>query len=54
VVRHVGAYNVTQWMQFIAARPNVVLVSPKGEHSVIRRAETLEALQSHESIPSWL
>ena len=54
VVRHVGAYNVTQWMQFIAARPNVVLVSPKGEHSVIRRAETLEALQLHESIPSWL
>ena len=54
VVRHVGAYNVTQWMQFITLRPNVVLVSPKGEHSVIRRAETLEALQSHESVPSWL
>jgi len=54
VVRHVGAYNVTQWMQFIGLRPNVVLVSPKGEHSVIRRAETLEALRALESIPSWL
>jgi diaminopimelate decarboxylase len=54
VARHVGAYNVTQWMQFITLRPNVVMVSPKGDHTVIRRAETLEALQSHESMPSWL
>jgi diaminopimelate decarboxylase len=54
VIRHVGAYNVTQWMQFITLRPNVVMISPKGEHAVIRKAETIEALRSHESTPAWL
>jgi diaminopimelate decarboxylase len=54
VVRHVGAYNVTQWMQFITERPNVVMVSPKGEHGLIRRAETLETLVEQEALPTWL
>jgi diaminopimelate decarboxylase len=54
VIRHVGAYNVTQWMQFITLRPNVVMISPKGEHAVIRRAETVEDLRTHESTPAWL
>jgi diaminopimelate decarboxylase len=54
VMRHVGAYNVTQWMQFITLRPNVVMISPKGEYAIIRKAETIESLRSHESIPAWL
>jgi diaminopimelate decarboxylase len=54
VIRHVGAYNVTQWTQFITLRPNVVMISPKGEHAVIRKAETVEALRNHESTPAWL
>jgi diaminopimelate decarboxylase len=54
VVGHVGAYNVTQWMQFITERPNVVLVSPRGEAAVIRRAETLETLLAQEEMPAWL
>jgi diaminopimelate decarboxylase len=54
VVRNVGAYNVTQWMQFITERPNVVMVSPKGEHGLIRKAETLETLTQQEVDPSWL
>jgi diaminopimelate decarboxylase len=54
VIRHVGAYNVTQWTQFITLRPNVVMISPKGEHGIIRNAETLEAIRAHESIPPWL
>jgi diaminopimelate decarboxylase len=54
LVSNVGAYNVTQWMQFIATRPNVVMVSERGEHSVIRRAETLETLVQQEEIPTWL
>jgi diaminopimelate decarboxylase len=54
VIGHVGAYNVTQWMQFITARPNVVLVSPSGEHAVIRRAETVDTLLAQEEIPGWL
>jgi diaminopimelate decarboxylase len=54
VIRHVGAYNVTQWTQFITLRPNVVLISPKGEHGVIRKAESVETLRNHESLPAWL
>ncbi len=54
VIRHVGAYNVTQWMQFITERPNVVMVSPKGQHACIRKAETLETLLAQEQMPAWL
>ena len=41
VLSPVGAYNNTQWMQFIAYRPNVVLVGEEGEVDVIREAEDL-------------
>jgi len=54
VIRHVGAYNVTQWMQFITERPNVVMVSPKGQHACIRKAETVETLLVQEQMPAWL
>jgi diaminopimelate decarboxylase len=54
VIGHVGAYNVTQWTQFITARPNVVLVSPSGAHAVIRRAETVDTLLQQEEMPGWL
>ncbi len=54
VIGHVGAYNVTQWMQFITDRPNVVMVSSRGEHGLIRRAEDFETLLAQEEIPSWL
>lgn len=54
VIRNVGAYNVTQWMQFIAERPNVVMVSSKGQHGLIRKAETVETLTQQEQIPTWL
>jgi len=54
LIAHVGAYNVTQWMQFITERPNVVLISPKGEHMAIRRAEGLETLLAQEEMPPWL
>jgi diaminopimelate decarboxylase len=54
VIGRVGAYNMTQWMQFIAARPNVVMVSPSGHHSIIRKAETAETLLQQEEMPAWL
>jgi diaminopimelate decarboxylase len=54
VIRHVGAYNVTQWMQFISERPNVVMVSAKGQHACIRKAETVETLLAQEQMPAWL
>jgi diaminopimelate decarboxylase len=54
VFRSVGAYNCTQWMQFIVERPAVVLVSAAGEPGLIRRRESLETLTSQEEMPSWL
>jgi len=54
VIARTGAYNVTQWMQFIAARPNVVMVSPSGRHAVIRAAENLDTLVRQEAMPPWL
>jgi diaminopimelate decarboxylase len=43
----VGAYNVTQWMQFIRYRPAVVLIE-KGEPRLIREAEDLEYVKEKE------
>jgi len=54
VFRNVGAYNTTQWMQFITLRPAVVMVGAHGETSVIRRAETVADLRSLEQVPPWL
>jgi diaminopimelate decarboxylase len=54
VIDHVGAYNVTQWMQFITARPAVVMVAPDGRHGLVRQAETLDTLLGLEAMPEWL
>jgi len=54
VVRNVGAYNVTQWMQFITERPAVVMISRRGESGLIRRRESVETLLAQEEVPGWL
>lgn len=54
VLQYVGAYNMTQWMQFITLRPNVVMILADGSAEVIRRAEDLEYVMSRESIPDSL
>jgi diaminopimelate decarboxylase len=54
VFRNVGAYNVTQWHQFITLRPAVVMVGEGGRVSRIRRAETLADFQGIEEVPEWL
>ncbi len=49
VVMHpVGAYNVTQWMQFIEMRPAIVMIRPDRTVVQIRRAETLDDMNSFE------
>ena len=50
----VGAYNNTQWMQFIEYRPNVVLIDEAQNVSVIRQAENLEVVTSQECLPTHL
>jgi diaminopimelate decarboxylase len=54
VVHKVGAYNMTQWMQFITLRPNVVLLDQDSRPHLIRNAETLGYIESAEQIPAHL
>jgi diaminopimelate decarboxylase len=54
VVHKVGAYNMTQWMQFITLRPNIVLIDNENNTHVIRKAETLENMLSNEQVPEYL
>ena len=54
VVTRVGAYNMTQWLQFITYRPNVVMIGMKGAVHVIRKAENYTSLNMHELIPDHL
>lgn len=54
VVHKVGAYNMTQWMQFITLRPNVVLIDNENNTHIIRKAETLSTMLSNEQIPEYL
>lgn len=54
VVSQVGAYNMTQWMQFITYRPNVVLIDKNGHTHILRRKEKLEDFKSLEFVPEHL
>ena len=51
VIERVGAYNMTQWMQFITFRPNVVLIDLNGNTQIIRKKEELDSLKSFELNP---
>jgi diaminopimelate decarboxylase len=54
VVHKVGAYNMTQWMQFIQMRPNVVMIDTKQEVHLIRNKESLETMLRYEEMPAHL
>ncbi|MDD2285321.1 MAG: hypothetical protein PHQ11_07985 [Paludibacter sp.] len=54
VVHKVGAYNMTQWMQFITLRPNIVLIDVENNTHIIRKAETMEYIDSLEVVPEHL
>lgn len=54
VISPVGAYNNTQWLQFIEYRPNVVLAQESGGCSVIRQAEDLGVMMAQDQIPAHL
>ena len=54
VAHRVGAYNMTQWMQFIQMRPNVVMIDDKGNLHKIREAETISYLEQLEKMPEHL
>ena len=50
----VGAYNNTQWRQFIEYRPNVVLIGPDGGVDLSREAEDLTDIERREILPERL
>ncbi|MBP1663089.1 MAG: diaminopimelate decarboxylase [Bacteroidetes bacterium] len=54
VVHKVGAYNMTQWMQFITLRPNIVLIDNENNTHIIRKAENLGYIQQLEEVPEHL
>ncbi len=54
VIKRIGAYNNTQWLQFITLRPNVVMIDTTGTPHIIRKAETLDSLNQHELTPGHL
>jgi diaminopimelate decarboxylase len=54
VVHSVGAYNMTQWMQFIALRPAIVMIDMDGNPHIIRKRETLESIEQDEVLPKYL
>lgn len=51
-IRPVGAYNNTQWQQFIQYRPAIVMVTETGGVELIRAAERLEAVNAQERVPA--
>ncbi|MBK3333289.1 diaminopimelate decarboxylase [Persephonella atlantica] len=50
----VGAYNNTQWMQFIEYRPNVVMVMEDQTVEIIREKEDLSDIERRERLPERL
>jgi len=54
VIQRVGAYNMTQWLQFISMRPSVVLIDINNKPHIIRKAETVETIRQQEQIPEHL
>jgi diaminopimelate decarboxylase len=54
VIYNVGAYNMTQWMQFITYRPTVVMIKQSGEVEVIRKSESINTIDDLEIIPTEL
>lgn len=54
VVHFVGAYNVTQSMQFISLRPAIVMIDLQGKIHMIKKPEKLAALEKDEMVPDYL
>ena len=54
VIKRIGAYNMTQWMQFITLRPNVVLIDMEEKVHIIRKEENMELIRQQEVIPDHL
>lgn len=54
VISRVGAYNMTQWMQFITLRPKIVMLDRDGNTHIIRQNETTQDVKTLELVPNYL
>ena len=54
VIHSVGAYNMTQWMQFITLRPAVVMIDKDSKVNIIRAKETIDNIALMEKVPEHL
>ena len=54
IIKRVGAYNMTQWMQFITYRPKIVLIDTKNKLHIIRESENLQSVTGPENLPEHL
>lgn len=54
VISRTGAYNMTQWMQFIMYRPNVVMIDINKNVHIIREKENLDTFKKQERVPEHL
>lgn len=43
-IKNVGAYNMTQWMQFINLRPAVIMIKEDGSINVLKEQDTPESV----------
>jgi len=54
VIPRVGAYNMTQWMQFITLRPNILLIDKNKNIQIIREKESNDLFKKLEKVPEHL
>ena len=54
VIKRIGAYNMTQWMQFITYRPRIIMIDTNGATHIIREKEELDSIRGPERLPDHL
>lgn len=54
VISRIGAYNMTQWLQFINMRPRILMIDTNGKVHVVRERENTATLTGLEAVPDHL
>ncbi len=51
VIPRIGAYNMTQWLQFITYRPKVVMIDRENKAHIIRENENYDTMNALDRMP---
>lgn len=54
VIPRIGAYNMTQWLQFITYRPKVVMIDKDNKPHIIRENENFKTMNALDKMPDHL